>query len=50
MTPVKRLGSCRQINGGNEGRARDWPLSGARARDRFALALISLTLDEVDAT
>jgi hypothetical protein len=49
MTPVKRLGLS-EINGGNDGRARDWPLSDARERDSFALAVISLTLDEIDAT
>jgi hypothetical protein len=32
-----------------KGEGRDEPLAGARAGDRFALAMISLTLDEVDA-
>jgi hypothetical protein len=42
--------SCRQFNDGNEGRQGTGPLGGAHGRDRFALALISLTLDDVDAT
>ena len=39
-----------RVNGGNEGWVGYLPLSGARGGDRFALALISLALDEVDAT
>ena len=39
-----------QVNGGNDGWGGNGPLSGARVGDRFALALISLALDEVDAT
>jgi hypothetical protein len=38
-----------QVNDGNEGWGANRPLSGAPAGDRFALALISLALDQVDA-
>ncbi len=37
------------VNGGNEEQVGTGPLLGARGGERFALALISLALDEVDA-
>jgi len=49
MGALRRV-SCWHVNGGNEGWVGNAPPSGARAGDRFALALISLALDEVDAT
>jgi hypothetical protein len=39
-----------QVNGGNDGWEGNRAWSAARVGDRFALALISLALDEVEAT
>ena len=51
---IRFVAACRPrrtgVNGGNEEQNGPGPLWGARGGDRCALALISLALDEVDAT